>query len=178
MNYQHTALTALDDLILSFDRRLTTLEKSACSPASPAPSDGASASSGGTTLNPSTATGDGSSAAPTRPKSADAATVSSDPSAAIRADPNRPAWLTEAMLPLPVGTERVRRHKFKGGCTIGAFPSQKIWWDIPLEWSETRQVTEEDSPRWQDAEVYHVPPPQPEKPKPAAATIQPRRSVS
>lgn len=70
----------------SLDRRLTALEQAACSPASPAPSDGASASSGGTTLNPSTATGDGSSAVPTRPKSADAATVSSDPSAAIRAD--------------------------------------------------------------------------------------------
>jgi len=85
--------------------------------------------------------------------------VSADPSAAVRDDPKRPGWLTKEMIPLPPGTERVRRHKFKGGYTIGAFPSQKIWWDIPLEWSETRQVTEENRPNWQDAEVYHVPAP-------------------
>lgn len=80
------SIETLCGVLRQFDRRLTALEQAACSPASPAPSDGASASSGGTTLNPSTATGDGSSAVPTRPKSADAATVSSDPSAAIRAD--------------------------------------------------------------------------------------------
>lgn len=85
----------------------------------------------------------------------------SDPTAAIRADPRRPRWLTDEMLPLPVGTERVRRHTFDDGYTIGAFPSHKIWWDIPLEWSVTAEIAGEDCPVWEAAEVYHVPQPAP-----------------
>ncbi len=154
MNYQHTALTALDDLILSFDRRLTTLEKSACSPASPAPSS----------VGPSVRGGE-SPSSPSSPSSGAAgATVSSDPSAAIRADPGRPKWLTEAMLPLPVGTERVRRD------TQGfhrAYPVRLQWCG---DWSNPAEYEDRLSAARLACEVYHVPSPQPEKAKPAAAS--------
>lgn len=111
-------------------------------------------------MNPSTATGAGSGAVPGLPKSADAATASSDPSAAIRADPNRHAWLTDAMLPLPVGTERV----YGGSDTHVriAMPSGHLWADYDPHWNCAHANREIDADQW---EVYHVPPPQPEKAK-------------
>lgn len=46
-------------------------------------------------------------------------------SAAIRADPKRPAWLTDEMLPLPEGTERLYRDRVSG--YVGAYPCGRVW---------------------------------------------------
>lgn len=91
--------------------------------------------------------------------------MSADPSAAIRADPGRPKWLTDDMLPLPVGTERV--YGESDTHVRIAMPSGHLWADYDPHWNCAQANREIDADHW---EVYHVPPPQPEKAKPAAAS--------
>lgn len=139
-------------------------KKSACSPASPAPSDGASASSDSTAGSETSGSASASPHTPATPAVPrqtvqGAGPGTTDPSALIRADPKRPGWLKDSMLPLPVGTERVWwSHNMH---LAYAFPSGLAADHNSPKWGVTCGWTERELEASCRHQVYLVPQPAP-----------------
>lgn len=145
----HDRIIAVVRELVIIDHRLTALESRPCNC-----SAASSAGSGGTDGCPSTSPqAPAASPAATGPVTAASASASDPVSAAIRADPKRPAWLTDEMLPLPEGTERLYRDRVSG--YVGAYPCGRVW--FRRVWA-IRGIAEDECVR-DDDEVYHVPQP-------------------
>jgi len=132
--------TPVVEWLTALENRLTALESHRCNC-----SAASSAGSGGTTTSPSDASSERPKTTPTTSSTtnAPAAAVAADPvSAAIRADPNRPAWLTDEMLPLPEGTKRV--YHDPGADGLWAYPGQRVW-DLRREGEWAKSVIDETS---------------------------------
>lgn len=157
-------------MVTKMDERLTALETT-CSPdssASPAAAPGTSPTSpqpsaGGAGGGPQALGPTASSSGPTASSGSSpvessgvGSSITSDPTAAIRADPKRPKWLTDEMLPLPVGTKRVW---WSSGIVL-AYP-EKLWFRREeVDWGG--YACDEDTAKTIPyAEVYHVPQPAP-----------------
>lgn len=70
----------------------------------------------------------------------------------------KPAWLAP-LLPLPEGTERVRRLTRLGRSEYAAFPGGEVWLipaDHPGHWTDPGWAANEYTSMWESAEVYHV----------------------
>ena len=154
----HQCLEPLAQYIGGLDRRLTALETRPCCTASHAPLDEPSRqtpSSSSHASSPSSSPSASHTADPTTARPIPPEMVADIQAAAIRADPKRPKWLVDFVLPLPSGTERVWRDRDD---ELRAYPTHQIFrgnrWGAP-----GFAINEEDvKQHWSPAEVYHVPP--------------------